>query len=232
MQPSLTSIEKAESALPLSLSLPSEPSPPRLSKGRGAAPGHVGTDCFLSAIADAAPPPPGAHAGRRLEATLVRFEACDRPSPLAAPNDDSRRARSKDMLSLFPILLAAAGGLALAGSVEAAGVTQQPQQRIFSSTERPHTLASSVVDDVHTTFRHPSVPGYGLRIKETTGWCEPKAKSVPSHPPPPTRGSISRLEGLAGHLAGRADPRTRPLRPALIQILRCTSPPFASLDAS
>lgn len=51
------------------------------------------------------------------------------------------------------------------------------EQRVFSSTERTHSLASSVSKDAHTTFKHPSFPSHGLRIKETTGWCDPNVRS-------------------------------------------------------
>lgn len=74
--------------------------------------------------------------------------------------------------------LLAAGGLALFGTAQAASQANL-SQRVFSSADQHHTLASSVIADVHTTFRHPSVPGYGLRIREIVGgWCEPKAKYV------------------------------------------------------
>lgn len=87
------------------------------------------------------------------------------------------------MFALLPSLVSV---LAAVGVSEArpGQPQQQPEQaappppRVFSSTERIHTLASSVSPDYHTTFKHPSFPGHGLRIKETTGWCEPKARCV------------------------------------------------------
>lgn len=54
---------------------------------------------------------------------------------------------------------------------------QAPLDVVHSATESSYSLASHVGPEKHAAFKHKSFPGKRLRIKETTGWCESKARS-------------------------------------------------------